>query len=106
MFFPSVGGVFFVFVLLCIIVSPFLFCNHFEEEERACCFALLFCGCLVTVNVLWLFLAVPWVCLRCVIVVFPDHTHLLFNKLTSWLYSIALSKVCTINYLSFSVLGL
>ena len=26
----------------------------------------------------WLFLAVPWGCLRCVIVVFPDHTHLLF----------------------------
>ena len=28
--------------------------------------------------VVWLFLAVPWVCLRFVIVVFPDHTHLLF----------------------------
>ena len=26
----------------------------------------------------WLFLAVPWVCLRFVIVVLPDHTHLLF----------------------------
>ena len=26
----------------------------------------------------WLFLAVPWVCLRCVVVVFPGHTHLLF----------------------------
>ena len=25
----------------------------------------------------WLFLAVPWVCLQFVIVVFPDHTHLL-----------------------------
>ena len=28
----------------------------------------------------WLFLAVPWGCLRFVIVVFPDHTHLLFLK--------------------------
>ena len=28
--------------------------------------------------VVWLFLAVPYVCLRFVIVVFPDHTHLLF----------------------------
>ena len=27
--------------------------------------------------VVWLFLAVPWVCLLFVIVVFPDHTHLL-----------------------------
>ena len=26
------------------------------------------------------FLAVPWGCLRFVIVVFPDHTHLLFLK--------------------------
>ena len=26
----------------------------------------------------WLFLAVPWGCLRFMIVVFPDHTHLLF----------------------------
>ena len=42
---------------------------------------LLFSWCLVTVNVLWLFLAVPWVCLQCVIVVFSDHTHLLFHTL-------------------------
>ena len=29
--------------------------------------------CLVMVE--WFFLAVPWGCLRFVIVVFPDHTH-------------------------------
>ena len=27
----------------------------------------------------WLFLAVPWGCLRFVIVVFPDHTHYFSN---------------------------
>ena len=32
--------------------------------------------CLVMVE--RLFLAVPWGCLRFVVVVFPDHTHLLF----------------------------
>ena len=32
--------------------------------------------CLVMVE--WLFLVVPWGCLQFVIVVFPDHTHLLF----------------------------
>ena len=32
--------------------------------------------CLVMVK--WLFLEVPWGCLRFVIVIFPDHTHLLF----------------------------
>ena len=30
------------------------------------------------VVVVWLFLAVPWVSLQFVIVVFPDHTHFLF----------------------------
>ena len=35
--------------------------------------------CLVMVE--WLFLAVPWGCLRFVIVVFPNHTHLLFLHL-------------------------
>ena len=39
---------------------------------------LSFVRCLVTVNVLWLFHTVAWVGLQCVIVVFPDHTHLLF----------------------------
>ena len=28
--------------------------------------------------VVWLFLAVSWVCTQFVIVVFPDHTYLLF----------------------------
>ena len=32
--------------------------------------------CLVMLE--WLFLALPWGCLRFLIVVFPDHTHLLF----------------------------
>ena len=36
--------------------------------------------CLVVVE--RLFLAVPWGCLQFVIVVFPDHTHLLFIILT------------------------
>ena len=43
---------------------------------------LLYILCLVTVNVLWLFLTVRWVGLRCVIVVFPDHTHLVFDMVS------------------------
>ena len=39
----------------------------------------LFSLCLVIVVVQWLFLTVPWVGLQCVIMVFPDHTRLLFN---------------------------
>ena len=45
-----------------------------DGEERAGYFS----WCVFLVMVVWLFLAVPWVCLRFVIVVSPDHTHLLF----------------------------
>ena len=48
------------------------------KRELAALLLLSF-GCLVTVNVLWLLLTVPWVCLQCVIVVFPDHAHLFFK---------------------------
>ena len=33
------------------------------------------------VMVVWLFLAVPWVCLQFVIVVFPDHTYLFLGEI-------------------------
>ena len=45
--------------------------------------------CLVMVE--RLFLAMPWGCLRFVIVVFPDHTHLLFLSLECYE---GLSTVC------------
>ena len=32
----------------------------------------------MTVSVQWLFLAVSWVGLQCVVMAFPDHTHILF----------------------------
>ena len=37
-------------------------------------------SCIVTINVLWLFLTVQWVGLQSVIVVYPVPTHLLFNS--------------------------
>ena len=40
--------------------------------------ALLSLSSWCLVIAVWLFLEVPWVCLHFVIVVFPDHTHLLF----------------------------
>ena len=51
--------------------------------------------------VVWLFLAVLWVCLRFVIMVFPDHTNLLFllkipffkSKAVGW------SAVCDCGFL-------
>ena len=60
--FPIVCGSYvFVFVLLCITLCPFCFCNHLEEEEKANCSS-----------------TVLWVSLQCVILVIPGHTHLLF----------------------------
>ena len=41
------GSSVFVFVLLCITLCPFYFCNHLEEEEKAGCFAII---TLVNVN--------------------------------------------------------
>ena len=47
--------------------------------------ALLSLSSWCLVIIVWLFLAVPWVCLQFVIVVFHDHTHLLFSMAaTEW----------------------
>ena len=46
------------------------------RDENAGCFTFLSSWCLVIV--VWLFLTMPRVYLRFVIVVFPDHTRLLF----------------------------
>ena len=55
MCFPLVlGSLLFVFVLLCITLCHFLFCNRLEEEERFGCFAFIvlrmscYCICSVT----------------------------------------------------------
>ena len=42
----------------------------------------------VTVSVLLSFLTVTWVCLQCMIVVFPGHTHLPFLSEPLFLYKI------------------
>ena len=49
--------------------------------------ALLYLSSWCLVMVEWLFLAVPWGCLRFVIVVFPDHTHLQFLKYRFYILS-------------------
>ena len=43
--------------------------------------ALLYLSSWCLMIVEWLFFPVPWGCLRFVIVVFPDHTHLLFLRI-------------------------
>ena len=51
-----------------------------KRKKELVTLLLLSYRCIVTMGVLWLFFAVPWVGLRCVIVVFPDRTHFLFNE--------------------------
>ena len=45
--------------------------------------------CLPTISVLWLLLTVPWVCLRCVIVVLSGHTRLIFIGQFIWVWCLS-----------------
>ena len=79
MYFPFFVGI------LCLSLFWYAnFCAHssfaiiLKRKRKLIALLSLSYRCLVTVNVLWLFLMVPWVGLQCVIVVFPDHTHLFF----------------------------
>ena len=56
---------------------PFWFCNHLNGKSEL--IALLSLSSWCRVMVVWLFSAVPWVCLRLVIVLFPDHTYYFAN---------------------------
>ena len=58
-------------------VSFLVFQSLDAEESCLLCFYCL--SDLVPVNVLWLLLMVPLVGLQYVIVVFPNHTHLIFD---------------------------
>ena len=80
MSFPLFVGVLclslFCYAILCV---HFSFAIILKRKRKLVALLLLSCRRIVTINVLWLFLTVPWVSLQYVIVVFPDHTHLLFE---------------------------
>ena len=67
----------FCYALLCV---PSSFAIILKRKRKTVVLLLLSYICIVTINVLRLFLMVPWVGLQHVIVVFPDHTHLLFDR--------------------------
>ena len=66
------------YALPCVLYS---FATILTRKRELVALLLLSFLCLVTVKVQWLFLTVPWVGLQCVIVVFPDHTYLIFNSI-------------------------
>ena len=79
MYFPSFVGVLclylFCYALLCVHSS---FEIILKRKRKLVALLLLSYRCIATINVLCLFLTVPWVDLQCVTVVFPPyHTHFL-----------------------------
>ena len=64
-------------IVLCFVVGYFMSIPLMGKRELVALLNLSH-WCLVMVE--WLFPAVPWGCLQFVIVVFPDHTHLLFLR--------------------------
>ena len=68
----------FCYQLLCVHSS---FTIILKRKRKLVALLALFYRCIVTINLLWLLLTVPLVGLQCVIVVTPDHTHLLFVPL-------------------------
>ena len=73
------GSSVFVFVLLFITLYPSSFAIILKRKRKLVALLLLSYRCFAIINVLWLFLTVPWAGLQCVIVVLPDHTHILFK---------------------------
>ena len=65
----------FCYALLCVHSS---FAIIFKGKRKLFALLVLSNRCIVTEHVLWLFLTVSCVGLQCVILLFPDHTHLLF----------------------------
>ena len=79
MYFPLFVGVLclslFCYASLCVNCC---FAIILKRKGKRVALPLLFYRCIVTIDALWLFLTVQCVDLQYVIVVFPDHTHLLF----------------------------
>ena len=65
----------FCYALLCVHSS---FVIILKRKRKLVALLVLSYRCIVTINVMWLFLALPCVGLQCVIVLFLNHTHLLF----------------------------
>ena len=81
-FFPYFVGVLCLslicYALLCVHSNFAIILNMLKRKRMLVALPLLSYRCIVTINVLWPFLMVPWVGTQCVIVAFPNHTNLLF----------------------------
>ena len=78
--------------LLCVHSS---FANILMEKRELVALLCLSSWCLVTV--VWLFLTMPRVCLQFVILIFPDHIHLLSFKYQRYMFWLRNKKVSFLN---------
>ena len=67
----------FVFVYYALLYVYSSFAIILKRKRKLVALLLLSYRCIVTMDVLWLFLMVRWVGVQCVIVVFSDHIYLL-----------------------------
>ena len=76
----------FYYALLCVYSS---FAIILKRKRKLIALLLLSYIFTVTINVLWLFLTVPWVGLQCTMVEFPNHPHLryYYNMFGMFLFS-------------------
>ena len=79
----------FCYALLCVHSS---FAIILKRKRKLVAFLLLSYRGIATINVLRLSITVPWVGLRYVIVVFPDHTHLFFGMAKNTVKSLPESR--------------
>ena len=90
----------FCYALLCV---GFDFAIILKRTGKLIALVLLSYRCIVTINVLWLFLTVPWVGLQYVNVVFLDQSHLLINEPLYLLLFLSENK--SPSFLSFKLMG-
>ena len=86
----------FCYALLCVHSS---FAIILKRNRKLVALLVLSYRCIYTINALCLFLTVPWVGLQYVIVLFPDHTHLLFM-----FYSLFVGVLCLVFVLLYALL--
>ena len=72
------GSSVFVFVSCALRCVHSSFAIILKRKRQLVAFLLLSYRCIITVHVLWLSQTVLWVGLQCVLMVYPDHSHLLF----------------------------
>ena len=69
----------FVFLFNALLCVHFSFATILKRKRKLVALLLLSYRCIVTINVLLLFLTLQWVGLQYAIVVFPVHTHFFFD---------------------------